>query len=71
MRKLVIVLLGLGTVAGFAAAFGRHHWRHHHGHHRAAFEQRVADVCVRASERTLQGKPVTPMPGRKSESVAP
>ncbi len=47
-RRILIVLLGLGAVAGFAAGLGR---LCHHGRDRAAFENHVADVCVRAAER--------------------
>ena len=62
MRKLWIVLLTLGTIGGFAAGFARlHHYRHHghgwYGHDRHHFEDRVADVCVRAAERRLREKP--------------
>ena len=33
MRKPLIVLLGLGVLAGYGSALGgmRHHWRMHHG----------------------------------------
>jgi hypothetical protein len=56
-RRLLIGLLGLGTVVGFgsglaslfcAGGYGRHHaW-----HRRAAFEQHVADLCTQAALRT-------------------
>ncbi|MCC6214929.1 MAG: hypothetical protein IT376_08680 [Polyangiaceae bacterium] len=52
-RKLLIGGLALGALAGFGAGFARlgacAHERH--AHRRAAFEDRVADVCVRAAER--------------------
>ena len=61
-RTLLIVLLSLGTVGGFAAGFARlHYYRHHgygwHGPGRERFEDRVADVCVRAAERKLREQP--------------
>jgi len=48
-RKILLVLLGLGTIAGYASAFGSH--SRHHRTHRAAFEEHVADLCVRAAAR--------------------
>ena len=61
-RTLWIVLLGIGTVGGFAAGFARlHHHRHHgygwHGERHQQFENHVADICVRAAERRLREKP--------------
>ena len=63
-RRFWIVLLSIGTVGGFAAGFARlHHYRHHgdgcswHGEHHQQFEDRVADVCLRAAERKLREKP--------------
>ena len=55
-RTILIVLLSLGAATGFAVGFHRlgHHGFHgYRGHHRAEFEAHVADVCVRAAERTL------------------
>lgn len=49
-RKALIVVLAIGAVAGFASAlFGCHHhaWDRHQ-----AFEDHMADVCVRAAERS-------------------
>ena len=73
MRKLLIVLLALGAVAGFTAGFARL-WHFHHdgsgrygyGFHRGErFEQRVADVCVEAAERRLHvSSPATPAPAQ-------
>ncbi len=69
MRRFLIVLLGIGAVAGFASGFARL-WHCHHdgygygrgGHYgwydeRAEFEDRVADVCLRAAERQGRGRP--------------
>ena len=53
-RTFLIVLLSLGAATGFAVGFhrlGNHGFRH--GHRHAEFENHVADVCVRAAERTL------------------
>lgn len=49
-RKLVIALLALGTVGGFASGFRS--MRCHHQARREAFENHVADVCVRAAQRS-------------------
>jgi hypothetical protein len=49
-HKLLLVLLGLGTIAGYTnAVLQHHHWRAH----RAAWKERVADVCVQAARRQL------------------
>jgi hypothetical protein len=56
-RKILIAVLALGTIGGFAAGFARlgrcHHDGHGYGwHHRQRdFERRVADVCVDAALR--------------------
>lgn len=57
-RKLLMVLLGLGAVAGFGSGIARlcyGGWAHHaagarEGRH-AAFERRVADTCTEAAKR--------------------
>jgi hypothetical protein len=60
MRKLLIVLLALGAIAGFTAGFARLWHFHHHGggyygwHRGERLERRVADVCVEAAERRLR-----------------
>jgi hypothetical protein len=70
MRKLLIVLLALGAIAGFSAGFARlwhfHHYGPGYGWHRGErFEQRVADVCVEAAERRLHpGVPGAPAPAQ-------
>lgn len=51
-RKLLIAVLALGTVGGFASGFRS--LRCHHQSRRAAFENHVADVCVRAAERSQE-----------------
>ncbi len=49
-RKALIFVLAAGAVAGFASSlFGCHY----HGiDRRQAFEDHVADVCMRAAERS-------------------
>jgi len=64
-RKFLMVLLGIGAVAGFGAGFarlfhhgfghGHHAWGHHgpggkSGRH-AAFERHIADTCADAALR--------------------
>lgn len=46
-RKVIMGLLALGTVGGFASGFAsmKCHARNRH----EAFERKVADVCVRAA----------------------
>ncbi len=50
--KLLVAFFGVTAFAGFASGVHHlaHHARHHH-HRRAAFEQRVAEVCVEAARR--------------------
>jgi hypothetical protein len=48
-RKVLIVLLSLGAIGGFASGFAGLHRRAHFRHER--FEERVADVCTRSAER--------------------
>jgi len=50
-RKLLLVVLALGTVAGYASAVGCHHGERHR-----AWKQEVADLCVAAAERRLSEK---------------
>jgi hypothetical protein len=53
-RKIVIGLLLVGAVAGFAAGFrGLAYHRGAHWARHAEFERHVADVCVEAAQRTL------------------
>jgi len=48
-RRLLIVLLTLGTIGGFGSGIASMRW---HGHaRRAAFERHVAKVCVDAARR--------------------
>jgi len=53
-RKALIFVLAAGAVAGFGSAlFGCHY----HGiDRRQAFEDHVADVCMRAAERSHRGE---------------
>ncbi len=61
-RKIWMVLLGVGAIAGFAS--GVHSLRHGNGcgcgpwrgQRHAAFERHVADVCVQAAERNFHEK---------------
>lgn len=46
-RKILIVLLSLGTIGGFASGAASMRWRGEC--RRQAFEQRVARVCVDAA----------------------
>jgi hypothetical protein len=48
-RKIVMGLLALGTIGGFASGFAS--LRCHGQHRRQAFEDRVAETCVRAAQR--------------------
>jgi hypothetical protein len=70
-RKIWMILLGIGTVAGFASGFRSvHHFMGPHGpehgewgSRRAAFEAHIADVCTRSAERTLrEHAPAGPRP---------
>jgi hypothetical protein len=53
MRKILIVLFSIGTVAGFGSEIAG--WHHCANHRRAAFEQHVADVCVNAARNEGRG----------------
>jgi len=71
MRKLLIVLLALGAIAGFTAGFVRlfcHHGPNAFGAHgferKARLEQRVADLCVEAAERRLRAQAPSPAPAQ-------
>ena len=48
-RRILIVLLAIGTVAGFASGFA--HLHQYRGEHWRKVEDHMADVCVRAAER--------------------
>ena len=65
-RTLLIVLLGLGTIAGFAGGCASMHHHSHHRHHRhARFENRVAEVCAAAAHRVYDQRAAanpTPVP---------
>ncbi|HEY6723109.1 MAG TPA: hypothetical protein VI197_03730 [Polyangiaceae bacterium] len=51
-RKVLLVVLALGTIAGYAGAVRSHHHRDRH----RAWKEEVADLCVGAAERRWQGK---------------
>jgi hypothetical protein len=64
-RKALMILLGLGAVAGFGAGFARlcHiGYGHHGGDRRAAFEKRVADTCTESALRVYGRKPASGSP---------
>jgi hypothetical protein len=46
-RRILIALLALGTVGGFASGFCSMGYHHHQ--RQAAWERHVADVCVEAA----------------------
>lgn len=50
-RKVLITLLALGAVLGFAGGLARlaFHARHGHFDRKAAFERRVASLCAEAA----------------------
>jgi hypothetical protein len=47
-RRILMAVLAVGSVAGFASGFHSMHHRWHARHER--FEEHVADVCVRAAK---------------------
>jgi hypothetical protein len=49
-RRLLLIALAFGTVAGYTSAAFQHH-RYHHAERHRAFEEHVADVCVAAARR--------------------
>jgi hypothetical protein len=60
-RKILMVILGVGAVAGFAAGFGRlcsggfgHHGPGARFAHHGDFERRVADTCAESALRVYQ-----------------
>lgn len=61
-RKLLMVLLGIGAVAGFGAGFARlcygygHHGRGDPFGRHAQLEQRVADACTESALRVYGQK---------------
>ena len=51
-RRLLIVLLTLGTIGGFGSGIASMRWHAHA--RRAAFERHVAAVCVDAKRRAAE-----------------
>ena len=51
-RRIVMAVLALGAIGGYAMGFASMH-RHHHDR-KAAFERHVASVCVDAARRADQ-----------------
>ena len=52
-RRLLITVLGFGTIFGFSTGFASmsRNWHQHAERRQANFEAHVADVCVEAAER--------------------
>ena len=52
-RRILIGLLGLGTVFGFSTGFASvsHSWHHRAERRQAHFEAHIAEVCVDAARR--------------------
>ncbi len=61
-RNLLMVLLGLGAVAGFGSGFSRlyngqgHFGPGLHGAHHAPWQRHVADTCAEAALRVYSGQ---------------
>jgi hypothetical protein len=66
-RKVIMGLLALGTVGGFASGFAsmKCHARNRHD----AFERKVADICVRAA-RDVDGETVRADEKGKNQAAA-
>lgn len=62
-RKMLIVLLSLGTVGGYAAGFASLGCHQHREARREAFERHIARVCLDAA-RDPAPRPPGPPPGR-------
>lgn len=64
-RKLIIGLLGLGTVVGYGSAFASARCKAHH--RRAHFEHRVSEICTSAAMRVYQndGEPSETPPAHR------
>jgi hypothetical protein len=64
-RKILMILLGAGAIAGFASGFARlHHGSYRHFGHgvdgRSEFEERVADTCTESALRVYRGQASKP-----------
>ena len=64
-RVFLIGLFSFGTIAGFGHGFAHLGWAAGscHSSRRAAFEDRVADVCTRSAERVWQEGHAVSAPG--------
>ena len=51
-RKILIGLLGLGTLVGYGSGIAS--MRHHCSHRHSEFEKRVAHVCAEAAQHPEQ-----------------
>ncbi len=58
IRRIAIVLLAFGTVAGYGSGFAS--LRHRHHERRAVIERHVARVCVDAANDARRGALPTP-----------
>jgi hypothetical protein len=66
-RPFLLVLLGVGTLAGFAAGFrsvrhGEFGWDHRYGRPHPHSIDDWANACLRAAERASQPAPSAPAP---------
>ncbi len=50
-ERMLILLLALGTVGGFAGGIASIHRHHHHRHH--SFRQTVTDICADGVRQAL------------------
>jgi hypothetical protein len=62
-RKILMIVLGLGAIAGFGTGFASLH--HCHAGRRAALERHVARVCLEAAREASTPAPApAPAPRR-------
>jgi len=59
-RRILMVLLGLGAVGGYASGFA--HMHRCSRAREAAFERHVADVCIAAAKSPARGAERAPAP---------
>ena len=69
-RRILMVLLGVGAVAGFASGFARlcyggyGHFGHGRFDRQSEFERRVADTCAESALRVYSRQGQAPKPGQ-------
>jgi len=68
-RKLLMALLALGAVGGYAAGFASVHGRF--GHEHRSFHERIADECAQAALRVRDRAPAQPVTQSPSVVVVP